>query len=173
MLISLNAFANPIIIEIGGVKHVCNPIDAGSAGQCILTAENGPFSREEATRLCLGAYNDAPARCAIEAYGGIFSREQSIAVCTGATSTSPIQCVNTAYNGPFTIDESVRLCTNDGTQSTAVCALEAYSGKYSKEEAIDLCRNRRSYNISKEELAKLTKKANLKAFGKSDYKYTK
>lgn len=179
MLISLNVFADPIVIEIGGVKHVCTPIGTGSAGQCILTAENGPFSHEEASLLCTGAFNDAPARCAIDAYNGIFSKEQCLTLCSGATSTGPFQCVNTAYNGPFTIDESIRLCSNDGTENTAVCALQAYSGRYSKEESIDLCKSHNHFNeknllgkkfISKEELIKLIKKANLKAFTKNEYK---
>jgi hypothetical protein len=55
-----------------------NPI--GSI-DCADKAYSGPFTRDEATSLCRGARNVAPADCAIKAYAGPYSKAESIEMC--------------------------------------------------------------------------------------------
>lgn len=178
-LFSVTAFAaEPIIIDIGGVRHSCTPIGNGNAVQCYQKAYSGPFSKDEAMALCSGAFNEAPALCGIEAYRGRFSKSESILLCTGATTnTGPIDCANLAYNGPFSKAESLDLCSHNGTERTAVCAIDAYHGPFSKEDAIKMCKNPRLAEdkmsvkqYSKEELNALIEEANLKAFERKEYK---
>lgn len=179
VLFSANLFAaDPVIIDIGGVRHSCTPIGNGNAVQCYQKAYNGPFSKDEAMSLCAGAFNEAPALCGIEAYRGRFSKSESILLCTGATSnTGPNDCANLAYNGPFSKAESLDLCSHNGSERTAVCAIEAYHGPFSKEEAIKMCKNPRLAEdkmslkqYSKDELNQLIEEANLKAFERKEYK---
>ncbi|MBC7714597.1 MAG: hypothetical protein H7177_14725 [Rhizobacter sp.] len=170
--------AEPIIIEIGGVRHQCTPIGNGNPAQCYNTAYSGPFSRDEALTLCQGAFNDSPAKCGIEAYRGRFSKSESILLCTGATTdTGPVDCANLAYSGPFSKDESLDLCSHNATERTATCAIDAYHGPYSKADAIKLCKNPRlaeekmnDKRFTKDELNTLIEEANLKAFEKHEYK---
>lgn len=180
MLLSLNAFAETItrdvIIDIDGVRHQCTPMNTGSPQKCMDTAYAGPFSREEAKRLCEGAYDASPALCGIEAYAGIYSKSEAIQLCIGATSTGPAQCGQLAYNGPFSKSEALGLCSNNGSERRAVCAIEAYQGSYSKQEALEMCKRVRlndkgfEKQISKNELDKLIQAANKKAFENKEYK---
>jgi hypothetical protein len=186
VLFSTHLFAgDSIIIDIGGVRHQCTPINTGNPTECFNAAYGGPFSRDEAMTLCRGAYSDAPAQCGILAYRGRFSKEQSINLCIGSTTnTGPIDCANVAYSGPFSVEESLKLCSHNGTERMAVCALEAYRGPYSKEEAIEMCRNPyfseeeklnsvnkiKVKNISKQELNAIIDDANSKAIQRKEYK---
>ena len=175
-----NAFANPVIIDIGGVRHACTPIEQGNPNECIDIAYKGPFSRSESLDLCAGSYDKSPATCAIEAYRGRYSRAESLTLCKGSTTeTGPIDCANLAYNGPFSNAESIELCSHNGSDRTAVCALDAYRGPYSKIEAINLCKNpsvafQKSMNqpqaLSKEKIRELIEETNLKAFERKEYK---
>lgn len=186
MIFSFNAFAaNSIIIDIGGVRHECLPMEMGNPAECYNTAYRGPFSKDESMQLCSGSYSDAPANCGISAYRGRFSKTESIQLCMGATSDNgPVDCANLAYNGPFSSTESIRLCSGNGSERTAVCALEAYRGPYSKEESIKMCKRSQfsddsalrsskhviSEKMSKEALNSLIEEANLKAFERKEYK---
>lgn len=179
MFVSVSAFAEPIIIEIGGVRHQCTPIGNGNAASCFNIAY-ASFSREEALRLCAGAYSDAPANCGVQAYRGRWSRDESINLCIGSTTnTGPIDCANLAYNGPFSSSEALDLCSRNATERTAACALEAYRGSSSKEEAIRMCKNprfaeekslRSEKEYSKEEMKALIEATNVKAFERKEYK---
>ncbi len=172
---TISSFASDsVIIEIGGIRHQCTPIENRNPSQCLLTAYNGPYSKDEAQELCENAHSDAPAFCGIEAYRGRFSKSESIALCKGAsTKTGPVDCANLAYNGPFSTSESLTLCSHNGTKETAECALSAYNGPYSKEEAIAICKKshfNKSKLLSQQELNNLIEKTNLKAFGRNEYK---
>jgi hypothetical protein len=179
MLLSFSAFAEnftrDVIIDIDGVRHQCTPI-GNNPLSCIQTAYSGPFSRDEATRLCAGAYDDSPALCGMEAYRGIFSKEEAIQLCLKATSTGPGMCAQLAYNGPFSKTQAIDLCRNNGSERRAVCALDAYRGVYSKEEAIAMCKEVRFNekglvkDFNKDELTQLIQEANIKAFEKKEYK---
>lgn len=181
VLLSSHLFAaDSIIIDIGGVRHQCTPINSGNPTECFNAAYGGPFSRDEAMSLCRGAYSDAPAQCGIMAYHGRYSKEQSINLCIGSTTnTGPVDCANVAYSGPFSLDESLKLCSHNGTERIAVCAVDAYRGPYSKEEAIEMCRNpyfagdeKQMFvkKISKEELNTMLDEANQKAIQRKEYK---
>lgn len=180
LLFSVNVFAQTLEIEIRGVRHSCTPIGNGSgAVSCVDLAYRGPFSKEEAFRLCQGAYNEMPARCATRAYNGSFSKEEALQMCTRAVSEGVVDCAEAAYRGPFSKEESLRLCSHPrASLQTAQCALEAYRGPYSKEEAISLCQIPRrrdhfkgtSFTASKDQLDELIKEANLKAFRLNEYK---
>lgn len=177
-LVSFNVFAAaPVIIDIDGVRHQCTPMNPGNPTQCFNTAYSGPFSRDEAMKLCAGAYSDAPAQCAILAYRGRYSKDESIKLCIGSTTnTGPIDCANVAYAGPFSKEESLKLCSHNGSERTGVCAIEAYRGPYSKEEAIDMCRNpyfegdKNRKLHTKEELNLIIDEANSKAIQRKEYK---
>lgn len=166
----------PIIIDIDGVRHQCTPMNSGNPTECFLAANAGPFSRDEAMKLCAGSYSDAPAQCAIQAYRGRYSKEESIRLCTGATTnTGPIDCANVAYSGPFSKEESLKLCSHNGTERIGVCAIEAYRGPYTKEEAIEMCRNpyyakNKTPAMSKETLNQIIDEANSKALQRREYK---
>jgi hypothetical protein len=180
MLVSFSAFAEPVIIEIGGVRHQCTPVGSGNAATCFNSAYGGSFSKDQALRLCAGAYSDAPANCGNQAYRGRWSREESINLCIGSTSNSgPVDCANLAYSGPFSSSESMDLCSRNGSERTATCALEAYRGPFSKEEAISMCKNprfaeekslRSDKEYSKIEMRALIEETNVKAFEKKEYK---
>lgn len=102
MLVSFSAFADGIIIDIGGVKHECTPIGNGNPTQCFNVAYAGIYSKDEALRLCAGAYSDAPAKCGAKAYAGRYSKAESIELCIGATTDAdPVECADLAYSGPF------------------------------------------------------------------------
>lgn len=184
LFLCTNAFSQAIEIEIQGVRHSCTPIYDGGYGQgarrCAEVAYKGPFTKEEALKLCQGAMNEMPAHCAIRAYSGSFTKEEALNMCIGATSMGRIDCVEAAYDGPFTKEESMRLCSHPRADiQTAQCALEAYRGSYTKEEAIRLCQipNRRWKKVyrhrpkpSKSEMGELIKEVNLKAFRLNEYK---
>lgn len=180
MLVSVSAFAEPIIIEIGGVRHQCTPVGNGNAASCFNAAYAGSFSRDESLKLCAGAYSDAPANCGNLAYKGRWNREESINLCIGATTNNgPVDCATLAYSGPFSSSESMDLCRNNGSERTATCALEAYKGPFSKEEAIRMCKNprfaeekslRSEKEYSKTEMRALIEETNVKAFERKEYK---
>lgn len=130
-----------------GREYLCQatgaipPRDPDGNLDCVDHAYRGPFSKEEAMRMCQGSYSTAPAQCATEAYRGPFSKEEAIELCLGTHSASgPVDCATTAYRGPFSKEESVKLCYRSGTLDVAECAIRAYRGPYSKEEALRLCR---------------------------------
>lgn len=180
MLVSFSAFADSIIIEIGGVRHQCTPMGNSNPAQCFNVAYAGIYSREEALRLCAGSFTDAPAKCATRAYAGRYSRTESIDLCIGSTTDAgPVECADLAYSGPFSNSESIELCRLNGSKANVTCALEAYSGPFSKEESINMCKSARftdekamrsEKQYSKVELMKLIEEANLKAFEKKEYK---
>jgi hypothetical protein len=183
LIVSSLALAQTLEIEIGGVRHSCTPIGSGGPGpgrlDCIETAYNGPFTRDEAHRLCEGAFSDAPARCAVRAYRGPLTRDESMNLCRRAFSEGPIECVEISYRGPFTRDEALALCSHPrASAQNAHCALRAYQGPYSREESIRLCKVQGQYGLKnflkielgKDEEEELIKKANLKAFQLGDYK---
>lgn len=136
------AQADSFTIIRDGKNYLCEEqsIDPGGPIKCIDKAYSGPFSREEAHRICAGARDEGPALCAIKAYSGSFSREEAINLCIGARGLGPIECANRAYSGPFSRDESLGLCRG-GTLANAECAIKAYSGAYSREEALRLCKS--------------------------------
>jgi hypothetical protein len=177
-LFSTHADARSVIIDIGGVRHQCTPMNNGNPFECIETAYRGPFSRSESETLCAGAFSSSPALCAIEAYRGRFSKSDSINLCIGATTDNgPIDCANAAYNGPFSLSESLEICSNNGSERNAVCAIKAYSGSYSKAEAIKICKSTNfldekemAFNVSKSEFDRLIKAANEKAVRNGEYK---
>lgn len=172
MLFSLNAMAEPIIIDIGGIRHECSPVGNGNSTQCFKVAYAGNYSKEESLRLCAGAYSDAPARCAAKAYLGRFSKAESIDLCIGATTnTGPVDCADLAYSGPFSSAQSMELCRQNGSRRNVTCALEAYRGPFSRDEAIEMCKNprfvkehsmRSENEYSDSELLNLIKEANNK-----------
>lgn len=180
LLFLSTAFANPIIIDIDGVRHSCNPIGSGNPLECVDLAYKGPFSRSESIELCAGSVTKAPAVCANQAYRGRYNISESISLCKDSTTeTGPIDCANLAYNGPFSTAESIELCSHNGDERTAVCALNAYRGPYSKSEAIVICKMpintfdktiQTTQKISKEKLRKLIKETNIKAFKNKEYK---
>ncbi len=175
-LFSFTAFAQVIDIDINGRPYSCTPRSGGgNPMECIEIAYAGPFTRNEATRLCAGARNDGPARCALKAYAGPFTRDESLNLCTGAFSVGPADCVIKAYAGPFTRDESFRLCNSPyATVSTADCALRAYSGPYTREEALRMCQGSKSLEtaelLNKEESDRLLIEVNEKAMREGTYK---
>lgn len=136
------ANADSFTIIRDGKNYLCEEqsIDPGGAVKCIDKAYSGPFSREEANRICAGARDESPALCAIKAYSGPFSREESINLCVGARGLGPVECAAKAYSGPFSREESLGLCRG-GTIANAECAIKAYSGAYSREEALRLCKS--------------------------------
>ena len=136
------AQADSFTIIRDGKNYLCEEqnIDPGGALKCIDKAYSGPFSRDEANRICAGARDEGPALCAIKAYSGVFSREEAIELCVGARGLGPIECASKAYSGPFSRAESLSLCRG-GTIANAECAIKAYSGAYSREEALRLCKS--------------------------------
>lgn len=182
LISSFIASAQTLEIEIGGVRHSCTPIGSGPGPgrlDCIEAAYNGPFTRDEAHRICEGAFSDAPARCALRAYRGPLTRDESIRLCSRAFSEGPIECVEVSYRGPFTRDEALSLCSHPrATAQNAHCALRDYQGPYSREESIRLCKVQGPYGLKnvhqtkldKSEVEELVPKANLKAFQLTEYK---
>lgn len=180
MLVSYSAFADSVIIEIGGVKHECSPIENGNPSQCFNVAYAGIYTKGEALRLCAGAYSDSPAKCGAKAYAGRYSKTESIELCIGTTTDiGPVECADLAYSGPFSSAQSIELCRMNGSKRNAICAVEAYSGPFSKDEAISMCKNprfideksaRSEKQYSKVELMKLIEETNLKAFERKEYK---
>lgn len=178
--LSFNVFAESIIIDIGGVRHECTPVGNGNPAQCFNVAYAGIFSKDEALRLCAGAYSDAPAKCGAKAYAGRYSKAESIELCIGSTTDAgPVECADLAYNGPFSSAESIELCKGNGSKRNATCALDAYAGPFSKEEAVRMCKNPRFTDdkslrsekvFSKEEINALIEATNLKAFERKEYK---
>ncbi|MBY0414254.1 MAG: hypothetical protein K2Q18_08815 [Bdellovibrionales bacterium] len=179
VLLSLKTYSRDVIIDIDGIRHLCTPIGNGNGDgyqKCIDTAYRGPFSRDESTRLCNGAFDTSPAECATEAYRGVFSKEESIQLCVSSTSsTGPSDCGKVAYAGPFSKSETLELCQNNGTERRAVCAIDSYRGPYTKQESIDRCKglrfaNEKSLPTDKETILNMIKEANLKAFESKEYK---
>lgn len=180
MFVSFSTFANSIIIDIGGVRHECTPMGNSNPTQCFNVAYAGVYSKDEALRLCAGAYSDAPARCGAKAYAGRYSKAESIELCIGSTTDAgPVECADLAYSGPFSLAQSIELCRMNGSKRNATCAMEAYSGPFSKEEAISMCKNprftdekslRSEKEYSKLELMKLIEETNIKAFERKEYK---
>jgi hypothetical protein len=142
VLNSTLAMADSFSLDKDGKHYVCeekNPvIDPGGILLCIDTAYRGPFSKEEATRICTGSRTVSPANCAIKAYNGPFAKEEAIQLCIRASGNGPIDCALKAYSGPFSREESLKLCAG-GDVANAECAIKAYAGPYSKEEALRLC----------------------------------
>jgi hypothetical protein len=180
---SLVGFSQTVETTINGVRYSCHPMGGNSGGgydpiACGDVAYRGPFSRDEATRLCAGARSDAPAQCAIKAYAGPFSKEESISLCIRAYSVGPSECAVKAYAGPFSKEESLYLCGSPrASVATADCAIRAYSGPYSREESIRICKD--SYGIhaklnisgvSKADFETLLIQANEKAVLEGTYK---
>lgn len=180
VLLALSSFsisAQTVETIINGQRYLCTPQaqDPGGAGRCADVAYRGPFTRQEALRLCQGARTDAPAQCALQAYRGPFTTEQAIALCSGAFTIGPVECALTAYRGPFTITQALELCSHPAASAaTSQCALDAYRGPYSVEEAISLCRlqksNEKSERLSKSLLEELIIEANRKAVLSNEYK---
>jgi hypothetical protein len=139
------AKADSFTIIRDGNEYLCeqqgSPLDPGGNLECNDKAYSGPFSRDEAQRLCEGSHTDAPADCGIRAYNGPFSKDESIQLCIRARSTGPADCAIKAYGGPFSKDESLQLCSLNGSTANADCAIKAYAGPYSKEEAIRMCKS--------------------------------
>lgn len=138
------AQADSFTIIRDGKNYLCeeqNPvIDPGGNLRCVDKAYSGPFSKDEALRLCAGAHDESPALCAIKAYSGPFNRDESLQLCIGARSVGPAECAVKAYSGPFNRAESLDLCQR-GTLANVECAIKAYAGPYSREEAIRLCKS--------------------------------
>jgi hypothetical protein len=179
LLTSYLTVAQTIEIDISGVRHSCTPMSSGPGRMaCADLAYSGPFSREESVELCAGAINDAPARCALRAYRGPLSKEETVSLCRRAYSEGPVECLELAYRGPFSKEESILLCAGSrATVENAHCALRAYQGPYSKEEAIRMCKTRHGLvnrsmisGTEKENLEKLLKEVNMKAFKLNEYK---
>jgi hypothetical protein len=181
--LSLSGFSQTVETTINGVRYSCFPVNPNPGGgydpvACGDVAYRGPFSREEATRLCAGARSDAPANCAIKAYAGPFSKEESINLCIRAYSVGPSECAVKAYAGPFSKEESLHLCGSPrASVATADCAIRAFSGPYSREESIRICKE--SYGIhaklnisgvSKADFETLLIQANEKAVLEGSYK---
>lgn len=174
---ALPLHAQTVETIINGQRYLCTPQaqDPGGAGRCADVAYRGPFSREEALRLCQGARTDAPAQCALQAYRGPFSTAQAIELCTGAFTPGPSECALTAYRGPFSITQALELCSHPAASvATAQCALDAYRGPYTVEEAISLCRFQKSdeaaERVSKSVLEELIIEGNRKAVLNNEYK---
>ncbi len=142
-LIEATAFADSFYLDKGGVRYFCDAINDNPGGglDCVEQAYAGPFSRDEATRLCAGASDIYPASCGIAAYKGPFSKDEAIQLCSRAHSMGPSDCAVKAYAGPFSKSESIDLCRDNGNLNNADCAIKAYAGPYSKEEAIRLCKH--------------------------------
>ena len=177
MCSSFSVSAQTVETIINGQRYICSPQSShpGSSIRCVDLAYRGPFSRDEAQRLCQGARSEAPAQCALQAYQGPFSRDEAINLCSGAYTTGPSECALTAYRAPFSRDESIQLCGHPAASlATANCALDAYRGPYSKEEAINICRYSKSAgpieSLSAAELEALTIEVNKKAVLDNDYK---
>lgn len=134
------AQADSFTIIRDGKNYLCQEQnnDPGGRLRCVEKAYSGVFTRDEAARLCAGAYDESPALCGLKAYSGSLSKDQAIQLCIRAQGTGPADCFNKAYSGVFSRDESIRLCQG-GTVANAECALKAYSGVYNREEAIRLC----------------------------------
>jgi hypothetical protein len=174
---ALPLHAQTVETIINGQRYLCTPQaqDPGGAGRCADVAYRGPFSREEALRLCQGARSDAPAQCALQAYRGPFSTAQAIELCTGAFTPGPSECALIAYRGPFSVIQALELCSHPAASAaTAQCALDAYRGPYTVEEAISLCRFQKSdvsaERISKSLLEELIIEGNRKAVLNNEYK---
>lgn len=108
-----SAKADSFTIIRDGRKYQCTSTDSRDPGgtiECAEEAYRGPFSKEEAMRLCTGSYSTAPARCAIDAYRGPFSKEEAIRLCTGGGSTATAECAIKAYQGPYSKEEALRIC---------------------------------------------------------------
>lgn len=139
---ALVAQADSFTIIRGGNEYLCQQVqnrpDPNVQVRCANRAYNGPFSKDQAMRLCQGALSEAPADCGIRAYNGPFAAEQAVELCREATGTGPADCGIRAYNGPFSQVQALRLCRRTGTVQNADCAIQAYS-PYSAEEAIRLC----------------------------------
>ena len=145
VLIGANVKADSFSIIKDGKNYLCTQTDIPNNGgeiDCGNKAYAGPFSKNEAVRLCTGAQNTDPADCAIKAYSGAYGREESISLCRRTVKgTGPAECGFMLYSGPFNTTEGVNLCSRTGTIEVANCALSAVNGPYSNEEAIRLCRN--------------------------------
>ena len=138
------ASADSFTVIRDGKNYLCQEQPTGSPGgavDCSNKAYQGPFSRDEAMRLCAGAINTAPADCGIKAYQGPFSKEEALRLCTRARTIGPADCGIKAYQGPFSKEESLTLCQGDSSVANADCAIKAYQGPYSKEESIRMCKN--------------------------------
>lgn len=145
MFVSSNVMADSFSIIKDGKNYLCTQTDDPNNGgeiECGKKAFSGPFSKDEAVRLCVGAFNTDPADCGLKAYSGPYGREESIALCKRTLKgTGPADCAIKLYSGPFNKMEGVNLCARTGTIEVADCALSAVSGPYSNDEAIRLCRS--------------------------------
>ena len=142
LLAGISASADSFTIIRDGKEYMCelrNPLPIDPV-DCINRAYSGPFSRDEAQQLCVGARSAAPAECGIRAYSGPFSKSESIQLCVQARTVGPAECGIRAYNGPFSKEESVTLCKGNGSLANADCAIRAYNGPYSREEAVRMCK---------------------------------
>lgn len=139
------ASADSFTVIRDGKEYLCEqrgPIDPITSVECANKAYAGPFSSDEATRLCARARSLAPAECGIAAYAGPFSKDEAVELCIGArTNNGPIDCAKKAYAGPFSKTESVSLCSGNGSIANADCAIKANAGPYTKEEAIRICKD--------------------------------
>ena len=174
---SLPLSAQTVETIINGQRYICSPHsnDPGSTMRCVDLAFRGPFSRDEAQRICRGSRSEAPAQCALQAFQGPFTREEAISLCAGAYTIGPVECALTAFRGPFSRDESLQLCSHPSSSlATAQCALDAFRGPYSREEAISLCRSQKALSpvpaLSTAQLEALTIEVNRKAVLENDYK---
>ncbi len=113
MLASPLAFADTFRMIKDGQEYLCSSTSTGTPGGAIACADKayaGPFSRDEAMRLCQGAKSVSTAECAIKAYAGPFSRDESIQLCAGDSSVENANCAIKAYAGPYSREEAIRLC---------------------------------------------------------------
>lgn len=118
-----------------------NPSGGGGSGQvrCVEVAYAGPFSQDQAIRLCEGGGTEATAQCGIKAYGGPFSAEQALGLCQGQNSLVPADCGIRAYSGPFSAVQALQLCAGRANSETADCGIRAYSGPFSADQSLRLC----------------------------------
>lgn len=113
------ASADSFTIIREGQEYLCQattsipPHNPNGALECIDDAYRGPFSREEAVRICQGANSKAPAECATEAYRGPFSKEESLRLCARVGTREMAECAIRAYQGPYTREESIRICRQE------------------------------------------------------------
>lgn len=114
-----SAFASADSFELikDGKNYLCEEtspvIDPGGRLKCVDKAYSGPFSKEEAGRICEGARDEKPAICAIKAYNGPFAKEEAIQLCVRAKGDGPVDCAIKAYNGPYSKEEALRLCKGE------------------------------------------------------------
>lgn len=83
-----------IVLAVAGSRADARPPAAYGALVCYQRATTAGASTTNATRLCLGAASDAPARCFEQASSELGANElATVRLCTGATSDRRVRCV--------------------------------------------------------------------------------